>query len=410
MVVKEDEAGLVWDSMPVPARVALCSTTDTVPGRTGTAEWKNVWHGHKQILTAILVEDGEVGGKPNTDPQDRSIHAAWTDGKPVYRASMAGRCLKELFLWRIGTGDMLPRRDESSKTTNKGILAAREGTRHETWIVEDLLEEGYEIAWAGSEQREMERRYKRYIVRSHPDGMIRGLELGDEWHVLECKALNEDRYALWQSARWEGFVGYAHQVSIEMDLSGAPAYFIVKNRNTGESERLIVASPPIDPKIIYRKFSSIEDIVDAAEEGIEPAPPECGENAEWYFCPFFSLGKCDILQGEGAEEIEEVDDPTFEGLLAAWKECKAAEKQLAEMMAGLRIQITDRMVAAKLKIASYFASYKQKERRGFNIPAAKQKLEELGEDPAQFDKVTTYMELRVTGGPKAEEESEGLTE
>lgn len=394
--------GQVWDSMEVIDRVNLCRSV-SISGKIGSAPWEKVDVKNRGILVPLLLElDGEEPPK-DTDPSDRSIHAAWSSGKPVYRASMAGRCIKELFLWRIGTGQSLTPRDEGYETTDKGVLAAREGERHETWLVQDLIEQGYELSWTGKEQRPLERRYKRYIVRSHPDGMIRGKELGDTWRVLECKALNEDRYALWLTAGWDAFPNYAHQVSIEMDLSSANAFFIVKNRNTGDSIKHLIDLPPINPKLIYRKFSLIEDIIEAAEEGIEPAAPPCPGDAEWYFCPFFNIGKCDILQGKDAEELEEVDDPQFIGILRTYREAKEGIKQLTTTVDSIRTVITDRMVKERLRVGSFFVAYTQKERRGFNIPAAKQRLAELGDDPANFDKTSSYMELRVTGGKDDEE-------
>lgn len=400
----ENKAGALWDSLPIRARLALCESLD-IEGKQASATWGKVWDHTKPRLVAALLEDDDA--KPaDTDPRDRSEHAGWSDGKPVYRASMAGRCLKELFLWRIGTGKLLPKRDESHDTTDKGMLAAKEGVRHEQWVVEDLMEQGYEIAWAGEDQRELERRYKRYIVRSHPDGMIRGKELGEEWRVLECKAMNEDRFALFESMGFDAFHGYAYQLSLEMDLSGAPAFFVTKNRNTGQIIKHLINVPPVEPKKIYARFSKIENIIEAAEVGDAPSAPECGPDAEWYFCPFFSLGHCDILAGKDAEEVTEVDDEEFVGILVKYKEAKAMIKKGKEIVDALRLAITDRMISPRLRVGEYFASYSQRKRVGFNIPGAKQRLQELGVDPHNYDKETAYMELRVTGGPKEEAKDE----
>lgn len=412
------DPGEVWDEMPVVARVALIQALESyVPGNStaqyGSKPWAVVPEILQEELTPLLVDNPEavplskdlVALPKDTDSSDRSIRLGWSSGKPIYRASMAGHCVKELMLWRIGVGKQLQHRDETYETEDAGVLGAREGTLHEGWIIESLVEQGYEVAWTGNGQQiELERRYKRYVVRSHPDGMIRGKELGEEWHVLECKALKQERYLLWLSTGWDAFIGYAHQVSLEMDLSGRKGFFVVKNRNTGQIVKQIIETPPIDPKSIYRKYTRIENLIEAAAEGEEPQLPECGPNAEWFWCPFFSLGKCDILHGEEAGEIDEIEDEKFSEIIAEYKGAKKIIKEAEAVVEALRTAIVDRMVSTRLKVGDYFSSYSERERKGFNIPLAKDDLQKHGEDTSKYDKISKYMELRITGGPKDGEE------
>lgn len=429
----------IWDSLSVDERVALCVRTEVVSGKIGSALWEQVDARQRAHLIPLLVElDGgsENGAsipmlaisvapsekKADTDPTDRTVHAGWAEGKPVYRASMAGRCIKELFLWRVGMGEQLDAENRAQEqgaaegqfraemgyeeNQNKGFLGAKEGSRHEAWIIEDLINQGYELAWVGDDQQHLERKYKRYIVRSHPDGMIRGRELGEEWHVLECKALHQDNYLLWKTKRWEAFQKYAYQVSIEMDLSTFKGFFVVKNRNTGQFEKNIIEKPPIEPALIYRKFSLIEDIIEATEDGVEPAAPNCPENAEWFFCPFFDMGACDVLQGKDAEDIEEIDDPDFEEILIQYKGFKSMEKQAVAGIEALKVAIKARLINPKLKVGKgphpFFVAHTERTRTGFDANAAKEALAKHGEDIEQFTYSNSYMELRVTGGPKEE--------
>lgn len=394
--------------MTVAERLVLCKKSEVVSGQAASASWDNVYAPSKAALIPLIIEMFETKDVPaDTDPTDRSIHDGWSGGKPVYRASMAGRCIKELFLWRIGMGKQLPPRPDEKEVDaadlDAGQKAAKEGTRHEQWIIEDLAAQGYELAWTGEDQRELERKYKRFIVRSHPDGMIRGKELGEDWHVLECKALKEDNFKLWKEKGFESFQNYAHQVSIEMDLSQCPAFFIVKNRNTGDFEKFIFTEPPIDPKSIYRKYTTIENIIEATEEGIEPAAPDCPEQAEWYFCPFFNLGACSILASHDAEEIDELEDPAFEEILREYKTAKKIEKQAKSTIDALKVTIKDRMFKAKLKVGAYFVAHSQRTKTGFDTNHAKADLVELGKDLKDYEYSNSYMELRVTGGPKDEE-------
>lgn len=385
----------VWGELPVIARVNLCRAVG-VPGRVGSAPWVEITAKHQAALTPMLVDDTPGAPQPDTNPDDRNVQAGWSDGKPVYRASTAGHCMKELFLWRIGAGSEFPPRDDSYETEDKGMLGAREGSLHEGWIVQSLADQGYELAWTGKEQRELEKRFKRFVVKSHPDGMIRGKELGDTWHVLECKALNEDRFALWKTKGWDGFQNYAHQVSLEMYLSQAPSLFIVKNRNTGEMVKQVYDQPPINPTKILNKFSAIENLVETPMEG----QPSCGDDAEWFWCPFFNIGKCDILSGKDAEVLEEVEDPAFEKILTAYRACKVGEKRIKVMMGALRTQIEDRMVQPRLRAGKFFVAWSTKTRKNFNLEGAK---EALGDRAAEFEYESQYQELRVTGGPSDEE-------
>lgn len=381
-------AGRIWNAMEVRDRVVLVRDTGKMSGQVGSASWEKIDPKQQNLIAEVLVgEDDEHG---DTNPDDRSIRMGWSEGKPVYRASMAGHCVKELWLWRTGvqpkTAEPGPPRPMSA-----GLLGAREGSLHEGWIIEELGRQDYQLAWTGENQRELEKRFKRYVVRAHPDGMIRGKELGSEWRVLEAKALKQERWELWVRYGWDAFPNYAAQVSLEMYLAEAKAFYIVKNRNTGDMVKVKVDNFPVAPATILKKFSSIEDLCAANnEEG-----PECGAQAEWFFCPFFSLGKCDVLAKATPEELEEIDDPQFAGILEAYKLAQKSEKEVAEIKAGLRLKIEERMVKPKLKVNQFFVSLSERVRRSFNIPAAKDFIVAHDGDLTEFEGETHYEELRV---------------
>jgi hypothetical protein len=387
-----------WNSTPVIARVALLkSVVDDVKsevGRYGAAQWDRVPPAYQKLLLPLFMP-------ADTDSADRSVKDGWSGGKPVYRASMAGRCVKELYLWRVGAGAEFDRTKGNDPYRDKGELGAQEGTLHETWMVDNLRNEGFDVTKAGEgDQDELEVRYKRFVVRAHPDGLIRGLELGADTRVLECKALNQDRFSLWKTGGWDQFHNYAYQMSLEMYLASrkygtdTKGFFVVKNRNTGETLRTLVERPPIDPATIINKFSAIEDLIEAGN-----ATPYCPPEAEWWWCPFLGGGHCDAAKRTSdGTSVPVVDDPSFVALLTKFKRVKSDKKELEAEEAALRSLVVERMVVPAARVGDYFARISTRERIGFNIPGAKEWISAHDGNPADFDKKTSYEELRVTGG------------
>jgi hypothetical protein len=313
---------------------------------------------------------------------------------------MAGHCTKELYLWRVGAGGEFDAGlDERDEYRDKGLLAANEGILHEPLMVQKLVDEGFEVTNTGENQDALEVRYKRFVVRSHPDGLIRGLELGTQWRVLECKALNEDRFNLWKSMGWSAFQSYAYQMSLEMYLASKKyetpvlGLFVVKNRNTGDTVRLLVDRYPVDPATIINKFSAIENLVES--EGLIPP---CDPQAEWFFCPFLGKGHCDAVKGKSGD-VDVVEDVELEATFTEFRGVKLAMKELEAREAALKSFIKEHMVLGPaIRVGDFIAKLGTRTRRGFDIPAAKNFIEARGVDPTIFDKETTYEELRVTGG------------
>lgn len=385
-----------WESTPVLARVALIKSvvpeTQTEVLRNGSKSWDQVPDSLKELLGPLLM--------PDTVAEDRTVHAGWSGGKPVYRASMAGRCLKELYLWRVGAGGEFDGEVTRDAYRDKGLLAANEGNIHESLVVESLRGEGYEIINAGDDQDQLEARYKRFVVRSHPDGLIRGMELGPRWHVLECKALSEDRFNLWKSEGWTGFKNYAYQVSLEMFLASkkydqqVKCLFVVKNRNTGETLRTIIEVPPVLPATIINKFSGIEDLVESEEAlGVQ-----CDPDAEWYFCPFLGKGHCDAVKGKSGE-VDVIEDEEFEATLKEFRGVKEALKELESRESALKSFIKEKMVLGPaVRVGNYIAKLSSRTREGYNKEAALGWIDSHGGDSKEFKTETHYVELRVTGG------------
>lgn len=389
-----------WTSLPIVARRALISTVipevSTEPLRFSSANWEKVPQWLQEALGPVLV--------PDTDNTDRSVHAGWSGGKPVYRASMSGHCMKELYLWRTGAGEGLdPSLSTRDAYRDKGLLAANEGNLHEDFMVAALREEGFEVQKAGDEQDELEIRYKRFVVRSHPDGLIRGLEIGPQWRVLECKALNQDRFEMWKSQGWAEFRNYAFQLSLEMYLATKKyetpvlALFVVKNRNTGETIRALIDRPPVDPASIINRFSAIEDLVEK-----EGDAPSCDKNAEWFWCPFLGKGACDAVKNRDGE-VTILQDDSFGELLDRYDEIRERAKSVAAEQEGMKALIRERLVTGPALYvvggkAPHHVKLNERTRVGFNSNKAKEFIVNKGGDLSDFNTETHYTELRVTGG------------
>jgi hypothetical protein len=146
-------------------------------------------------------------------------------GRPVYRASASGYCRRMLGAARLG---YVPKPDSEYL-----LLAAREGQRHEEWIVEDLVREGWQVF---QRQKEIEVDLGALVVRGHVDGVAaRGKR---ELYVLEIKTMS--RWMFGQLRR-EG-ISYKHrcQMAVYSRALGLPALYVVKCRDTGETERYVV--------------------------------------------------------------------------------------------------------------------------------------------------------------------------
>lgn len=393
-----------WNSLSVKARGALINslneTPNSTPGQYAARSWDKVPADWQQLIQPVLV--------PDTDATDRTVRAGWSQGKPIYRASMAGHCIKELFLWRVGAAAEFEAGHERDPYRDKGELGAQEGSLHEGWMIDQMKSEGYEVESTGDEQDALEVRYKRFIVRSHPDGLIRGMELGSSWRVLECKALNEDRFQMWVSQGWAAFPGYAHQVSLEMFLAskkyGQPVlgYFVVKNRNTGKMVRSLIDRPPVDPATIINKYSSIENMV---ESGVTPP---CDPEAEWYWCPFLGGGHCEAVKKKDGTNALEVEDPVFVSTIERFKAVKAELKALEAEEQGLRAIILEKMIEPAIKVGSWFAKLNDRSRTGFAIVKAKEFIDANGGNSADFNTKSEYKELRITGGKVVGDDSSGF--
>lgn len=180
--------------------------------------------------------------------------------KPVYRMSGLGDCPRILSAARLGY-EPLPEPDYLRR-------AAREGSRHEEWIVEDLRAEGWIIT---DQQREVVIEYPTFRLVGHIDGTIAftGFQaIMGNLHLLEIKALGRFTFDRFAKQGFEAFPHYWAQVQAYGRALQLPdVYYVVKNRDTGERIEQWVEIPESDASSFNFHINRLKAIELAARKG-----------------------------------------------------------------------------------------------------------------------------------------------
>ncbi len=164
----------------------------------------------------------------------------------MYRISSLGHCPRALSAARLGYEPLPEPRFLQ--------LAAREGERHEQWVIEDLQVEGWEIS---DRQREVKLQYPAFELVGHIDGIAR--RNGDQY-LLEIKSMSRFRFASFSSAGFSRFRDYAFQVTAYQKAIELPVLYVVKNRDSGQrlEPDLVLEKPPLDFEEVYEAVLSVE--------------------------------------------------------------------------------------------------------------------------------------------------------
>ena len=117
-------------------------------------------------------------------------------------------------------------------------LAAREGERHEGWIVEDLIADGYSIT---DRQKEVVLSFPALTLVGHIDGIA---EKDGNKFLLEIKSMSRFRFYSFRNSGLTKFKTYANQVACYYEAVKLPILYVVKNRDTGEQERVVSEQGP----------------------------------------------------------------------------------------------------------------------------------------------------------------------
>lgn len=160
--------------------------------------------------------------------------------KQSYRMSEAGYCVRFLAAKRLNYKP-LPE-PEFLK------LAGKEGSRHEDWIISELIEEGHKIT---ERQKEVKLEFPSFDLIGHIDGRA-------DDKVLEIKALGRFNFQKFEKARLSAFPQYQAQITCYMEATKLPAWLLVKNRDTGGILETVLDSPPLDFQSIYDSLLTVE--------------------------------------------------------------------------------------------------------------------------------------------------------
>jgi len=113
--------------------------------------------------------------------------------------------------------------------------AAKEGTKHEDWIVEELIAEGITVT---DRQKELLLEFENLILTGHVDGIVC---TNDNQKLLEIKTMSAFEFNRWMKTGFDGFPQYLAQITCYLEATQLPeCLYIVKNRSSGYIDRRVI--------------------------------------------------------------------------------------------------------------------------------------------------------------------------
>lgn len=131
-------------------------------------------------------------------------------------------------------------------------LAAREGERHEDWIIEDLQSEGWQVS---DRQKEVRLSFPAFKLIGHIDGVAS--RNGDR-RLLEIKSMSRFRFASFSNSGFARFRDYAVQVTAYHQAVNLPILYVVKDRDSGKRLDLEMDEPPLSWEEVYTSVIGVE--------------------------------------------------------------------------------------------------------------------------------------------------------
>lgn len=261
---------------------------------------------------------------------DRPIVTVRDGGRPEYRASASGYCRRMLAAARLGY-EPLPPRDFL-------VRAAREGRRHEDWIIQDLAEMGYEIV---SRNPLLVIDFPAFALTGHLDGV------GPDNELYEIKSMSRARFEAWRKKRFDAFPEYAAQlaayyrISAEVHEEEPPRIiYAVKCRDDGRLDILELDRPPIPWGEVYSRLLDVE--IAARKKTLPDQECEPGSFAR-YICRWRYLCE-EPARVEVPEEI-----PDLSELAEDWRRGKALEEEAEALIKPARERFREVMTSRNLK-------------------------------------------------------------
>jgi len=275
--------------------------------------------------------------------------------KPIYTINSLGNCPKVLSAYRLKYKPTAP--------SKKGELASMEGKLHEEHIAQHLRDEGLTIERVGECEKckslgyarkgiHLEWTFTSFLITGHLDALILEDKHGKyfpelaphalkktEFPVCEIKTKSQSEFDRWLREGWEGFADNAYQLTTYMTLNRIifdslkkggmkledyatfdtlckelKAFFVVKNRNTGEIKESVQLGTPVKFTDVLTKLNNIEYYVNRKE--LYPEKPNWGNPRCSDWCLFKYLCTLDTK-----EEIQHyLDSDEFTKYSKMWLE------------------------------------------------------------------------------------------
>lgn len=317
---------------------------------------------------------------------DRPIVSVPADGRPEYRASAAGYCRRMLTAARLGY-EPLPPRDFMTR-------AAREGKRHEDWVIEDLIEMGYPI-----ETRNVPCKinFPAFSITGHIDATdLKG-------RIYEIKSMSRARFEAWRKKRFDAFPEYAAQVTaykhMIADKTGKTwnVVYAVKCRDDGRLDVIEIDWTPISFDDVYDRLLSVE--LQARKKLLPNAECEPGSFAR-YICRWRYLCE-EPIKEEAPEEIPDLSD-----LANDWRRGKAMQEEAEALVDAAKERFKEVMKQHGLKKLNAWGlalSYYTGSKENFTRKGLTEAMTEAGIDKNLIKKIldraanpSTYDAVRIT--------------
>jgi len=211
----------------------------------------------------------------------------------VFRASSIGGCLRETSLRALAYEE-----NPDPVLQEKLDIAAREGARHEEWVIEDLCGDGW-VVWGWSRQAEVTLPVgDSSCVVGHIDGLATPIASGDPLHdmwLLEVKALSRFRAAAFEKNGFDDPQFRRYLVQAGVYLRGAQCLLQERKEEHEQEEE--------------RRLLGVAYVVKCRDTGVVRVHLYPKEKVEEMFAPLWERVQA---MARSVEAWEVYDDPEWQ--------------------------------------------------------------------------------------------------
>ncbi len=264
--------------------------------------------------------------------------------KPIISISSSGECP------RAASARLLQRPEVLDPVSKKRLeLAAREGTRWEAFVLEDLAtDHGYTVvetpycAPCDRNGYHVEVDIGRALLVGHIDGFAPPA-------LVEVKTMSRFQFERWKKQGFDAFRKYAFQVSLYMIAMHCPAVYAVKNRDTGELDVREIVEPPLSMAEIVNYLG---DALRAYNNGVLADCPETDQ----YPCGFCytKIGTVPVDRGNTPGLPSEAEVATA---ITNWRAGKALELEASRLVDPAKQVLYDYLTSSGQKSISFDGLY-----------------------------------------------------